>query len=154
MMCRFYFFIIDKFTNIFDNKLVNINEISRSNKEILSSQNDKLNNLLNRFNSYQNNTPFQNNPLLNNNPNFMNNSRDSSFYNKINITMQTENFEKKRLIRKIAILVLVVLGIFWSVNYIQNGKSETTTTQQEIAKTEQRQEIASFLKLFIASVKR
>ena len=45
---------IDKFTNIFDNKLVNINEISRSNKEILSSQNDKLNNLLNRFENSSN----------------------------------------------------------------------------------------------------
>ena len=40
---------LDKITNMFDNKLLNINEISRSNKEILSSQNDKLNNLLNRF---------------------------------------------------------------------------------------------------------
>ena len=40
---------IDKFTNIFDNKFLNINEISKANKEILSSQNDKLNNLLNRF---------------------------------------------------------------------------------------------------------
>jgi hypothetical protein len=43
------------------------------------------NNLLNRFNSYNTNTPFQNNPLLNNNPNFMNSSKDSSFYNKINM---------------------------------------------------------------------
>jgi hypothetical protein len=49
------------------------------------NRNNMNNNLLNRFNSYQNNTPFQNNPLLNNNPNFMNNSRDSSFYNKINM---------------------------------------------------------------------
>ena len=40
---------LDKITNMFDNKLLNINEISKSNKEILSSQNDKLNNLLNRF---------------------------------------------------------------------------------------------------------
>lgn len=40
---------LDKITTLFDNKLVNINEISKSNKEILSSQNDKLNNLLNRF---------------------------------------------------------------------------------------------------------
>lgn len=40
---------LDKITTLFDNKFLNINEISRSNKEILSSQNDKLNNLLNRF---------------------------------------------------------------------------------------------------------
>ena len=40
---------LDKITTLFDNKLLNVNEISRSNKEILSSQNDKLNNLLNRF---------------------------------------------------------------------------------------------------------
>ncbi len=47
------------------------------------NRNNMNNNLLNRFNSYQNNTPFQNNPLLNNNPNFV--SKDSSFYNKINM---------------------------------------------------------------------
>ena len=40
---------LDKITTLFDNKFLNINEISKSNKEILSSQNDKLNNLLNRF---------------------------------------------------------------------------------------------------------
>ena len=44
------------------------------------------NNLVNKFNSYvNNNVPFQKNPLLNNNPTFMANSRDSSFYNKINL---------------------------------------------------------------------
>jgi Tfp pilus assembly major pilin PilA len=43
------------------------------------------NNLVNKFQSYKNNTPFNNNPLLNNNPVFMSNSRDSSFYNKINM---------------------------------------------------------------------
>ena len=40
---------LDKITTLFDNKFLNINEISKSNKEILSSQNDKLNNLLNRI---------------------------------------------------------------------------------------------------------
>lgn len=40
---------LDKITTLFDNKLLNVNEISKTNKEILSSQNDKLNNLLNRF---------------------------------------------------------------------------------------------------------
>jgi hypothetical protein len=44
------------------------------------------NNLINRFQSYQNNNvPFNNNPLLSNNPNFVANSRDASFYNKINM---------------------------------------------------------------------
>jgi hypothetical protein len=44
------------------------------------------NNLVNKFNSYvNNNVPFQKNPILNNNPTFMTNSRDSSFYNKINL---------------------------------------------------------------------
>ena len=56
---------IDKFTNIFDNKLVNINEISRSNKEILSSQNDKLNNLLNRFENSSNKGKLSENLVLN-----------------------------------------------------------------------------------------
>jgi len=44
------------------------------------------NNLVNKFNTYvNNNVPFQKNPLLNNNPAFVANSRDSSFYNKINM---------------------------------------------------------------------
>jgi hypothetical protein len=43
------------------------------------------NNLVNRFQSQKNNIPFNNNALLNNNPTFMANSKDSSFYNKINM---------------------------------------------------------------------
>jgi len=43
------------------------------------------NNLVNKFQSYQNNTPFNNNPLLNNNPAFMASAKDSSFYNKMNM---------------------------------------------------------------------
>jgi len=43
------------------------------------------NNLVNKFQSYKNNTPFNNNVLLNNNPVFITNSKDSSFYNKINM---------------------------------------------------------------------
>jgi len=56
---------IDKFTNIFDNKFLNINEISRSNKEILSSQNDKLTNLLNRFENSSNKGKMSENLVLN-----------------------------------------------------------------------------------------
>jgi len=47
------------------------------------NRNNMNNNLLNRFQSYKNNVPFSNNPILNNNPNFV--SKDSSFYNKINM---------------------------------------------------------------------
>ncbi len=43
------------------------------------------NNLVNRFQSQKNNIPFSNNALLNNNPAFMASSKDSSFYNKINM---------------------------------------------------------------------
>ena len=43
------------------------------------------NNLVNRFQTQKNNIPFSNNALLNNNPAFMTNSKDSSFYNKINM---------------------------------------------------------------------
>jgi len=43
------------------------------------------NNLVNRFNTYKNTNPFNQNPLLNNNPSFVANSRDASFYNKINM---------------------------------------------------------------------
>ena len=56
---------IDKFTNIFDNKFLNINEISKSNKEILSSQNDKLNNLLSRFENSSNKGKMSENLVLN-----------------------------------------------------------------------------------------
>ena len=56
---------IDKFTNIFDNKLLNINEISRSNKEILSSQNDKLNNLLSKFENSSSKGQISENFILN-----------------------------------------------------------------------------------------
>ena len=56
---------LDKITNMFDNKLLNINEISRSNKEILSSQNDKLNNLLNRFENSSNKGKMSENLVLN-----------------------------------------------------------------------------------------
>ena len=56
---------IDKFTNIFDNKFLNINEISKSNKEILSSQNDKLTNLLNRFENSSNKGKMSENLVLN-----------------------------------------------------------------------------------------
>ena len=55
----------DKITNMFDNKLLNINEISKSNKEILSSQNDKLTNLLNRFENSSNKGKMSENLVLN-----------------------------------------------------------------------------------------
>jgi hypothetical protein len=59
------------------------------------------NNLVNKFQSYMNtNTPFQKNPLLNNNPNFMSNSRDSSFFNKINLT-KLEQIKRARNIEEI-----------------------------------------------------
>ena len=56
---------LDKITTLFDNKFLNINEISRSNKEILSSQNDKLNNLLNRFENSSNKGKMSENLVLN-----------------------------------------------------------------------------------------
>jgi tRNA A37 N6-isopentenylltransferase MiaA len=55
----------DKITTMFDNKLVNINEISKSNKEILSSQNDKLTNLLTRFENSSNKGKLSENLVLN-----------------------------------------------------------------------------------------
>jgi len=45
---------LDKIATLFDNKLLNVNDISKANKEILSSQNDKLNNLLTRFENSSN----------------------------------------------------------------------------------------------------
>jgi hypothetical protein len=56
---------IDKFTNVFDNKFFNINEISRSNKEILSNQNDKLNNLLSKFENSSSKGQISENFILN-----------------------------------------------------------------------------------------
>lgn len=61
------------------------------------------NNLVNKFQSYMNtNTPFQKNPLLNNNPNFMSNSRDSTFFNKINMT-KIEQIKRARNIEDIGL---------------------------------------------------
>lgn len=58
-------YAVDKITNMFDNKLLNINELSKSNKEILSSQNDKLTNLLNRFENSSNKGKLSENLVLN-----------------------------------------------------------------------------------------
>ena len=61
------------------------------------------NNLVNKFQSYMNtNTPFQKNPLLNNNPNFMSNSRDSTFFNKINMT-KLDQIKRARNIEEIGL---------------------------------------------------
>ena len=60
------------------------------------------NNLVNRFQSHQNNMPFTNNALLNNNPAFMANSKDSSFYNKINMA-KLEQIKRARNIEEMGI---------------------------------------------------
>ena len=64
------------------------------------SRNNMNNNLLNRFQTYHHNTPFSGNPLLNNNP--LANSKDASFYNKINMA-KLEQIKKARNIDEIGL---------------------------------------------------
>ena len=68
-----------------------------------NSMRNHNNNLVNKFNSYvNNNVPFQKNPLLNNNPSFVANSRDSTFYNKINMA-KIEQIKRARNIDEIGL---------------------------------------------------
>ena len=56
---------ITKITNILDNKFVGINESTKSSKDILSNQNDKLNSLLNRFENSSKKGKLSENTLYN-----------------------------------------------------------------------------------------
>ncbi len=66
--------------------------------------------------------------------------------------MQTGIFDKTRLVANILMLVLVVLNIFFSVNYTENIRKEDARTEQELAKTEERLQTSRFMKFFIDKV--
>ena len=66
--------------------------------------------------------------------------------------MQTGILDKTRLTANILMLVLVALNIFFSVQYTQNVKRETSQAQAEQAKVEERLQTSRFMKLFIDKV--
>ncbi len=66
--------------------------------------------------------------------------------------MQTGIFDKTRLVANILMLILVVLNIFFSVNYTENIRKEDARTEQELAKTEERLQTSRFMKFFIDKV--
>ena len=66
--------------------------------------------------------------------------------------MQTGIFDKTRLVANILMLVLVVLNIFFSINYTENIRREADREDAEIAKTEERLQTSRFMKFFIDKV--
>ena len=66
--------------------------------------------------------------------------------------MQTGIFDKTRIVANILMLVLVVLNIFFSVQYTQGIKSEGVKEEQELARTQERLETSRFMKFFIDKV--
>ena len=66
--------------------------------------------------------------------------------------MQTGIFDKTRLVANILMLVLVVLNIFFSVQYTENIKKEGQQAEADLAKTEERIQTSRFMKFFIDKV--
>lgn len=66
--------------------------------------------------------------------------------------MQTGIFDKTRVLANILMLILVVLNIFFSIQYTQNVRIEGTKEEQEIARTQERLETSKFMKFFIDKV--
>ncbi len=66
--------------------------------------------------------------------------------------MQTGIFDKTRLVANILMLVLVVLNIFFSVQYTQNIKLDESKQEEELAKTEARLQTSRFMKFFVDKV--
>ena len=66
--------------------------------------------------------------------------------------MQTGIFDKTRIVANILMLLLVVLNIFFSVQYTQGIKSEGVKEEQELARTQERLETSRFMKFFIDKV--
>lgn len=90
------------------------------------------NNLVNRFQTQQNNVPFSNNALLNNNPAFMASSKDSSFYNKINMA-KLEQIKRAKNIEDMGIDKKQIMDLVISPIVInKTKKSELDEAYNEI----------------------
>ncbi len=66
--------------------------------------------------------------------------------------MQTGIFDKTRLVANILMLILVVLNIFFSVQYTENIRKEDKRAEAELAKTEERLQTSRFMKFFVDKV--
>ena len=66
--------------------------------------------------------------------------------------MQTGFFDKTRLVANILMVVLVVLNIFFTIQYTSNIKKEDAKQIEEAAKTDERLRVSRFMKLFIDKV--
>ncbi len=66
--------------------------------------------------------------------------------------MQTGIFDKTRIVANVLMLLLVVLNIFFSIQYTENIRAEDKRAEQELAKTEERLQTSRFMKFFIDKV--
>ena len=66
--------------------------------------------------------------------------------------MQTGLFDKTRLLANTLMVILVVLNIFFSIQYTQNIKKQDEATIAESQKIEARLQTAQFMKFFIDKV--
>jgi hypothetical protein len=68
--------------------------------------------------------------------------------------MKTGILDKTRLFANVLMLLLVALNIFFSIQYTQNLGFEDRVIEEQAIRTEQRIEVARFMKLFIEEVLR
>ncbi len=66
--------------------------------------------------------------------------------------MQTGFFDKTRLVANVLMVILVVLNIFFTIQYTSNIKKEDAKQIEEAAKTDERLRVSRFMKLFIDKV--
>ncbi len=66
--------------------------------------------------------------------------------------MQTGIFDKTRLMANTLMIILVILNIFFTIQYTSNIKKEDAKQIAEAAKTDERLKVSRFMKLFIDKV--
>lgn len=66
--------------------------------------------------------------------------------------MKTEFWDKSRMFANVLLVILVVMNIFFSLQYTQNIKKEDAKLEQELALQEKRLQTAQFVKFFIDRV--
>ncbi len=60
--------------------------------------------------------------------------------------------DKTRLSSNVLMIALVMMNIFFGIQYTQNIKNEDKMIEEQAARTEQRIQVAKFLRLFIEKV--
>lgn len=66
--------------------------------------------------------------------------------------MQTGLFDRTRLMANILMIALVVLNIWFSVQYTKNIREQEAKTDEQIARTDERIETSKFMKFFVDKV--